>query len=149
MEWLQWVHGSAEAVSAPAFGPGDDVRVWFRILEQGKERLGQFEGTVIRSRGSQASRSFTVRRVTHGEGVERVFPMGAKVVSKIDVLRRGKVHRARLYFLRKTVGKTRIAAAGGDKTALAGDASRRDAPSPAPETAAVAAEPPAGSVSRS
>lgn len=114
MEWLKWVHGTGEARFSQAFGPGDEVRVWFKILEQGKERLGQFEGTVIRSRGSQASRTFTVRRLTHGEGVERVFPMDAKTVTKVDVLRRGKVRRARLYFLRKAVGKTRIAADEGN-----------------------------------
>ena len=85
------------------------MRVWYRILEQGKERLGQFEGLVIRVRGSGPSRTFTVRRVTHGEGVERVFPFDSKMVTKIDVLRHGKVKRSRLYFLRDTVGKTRLA----------------------------------------
>lgn len=109
MDWLKLVHG--DAAPAPAFRPGDEIRVWYRILEQGKERLGQFEGTVIRVRGAWPSRTFTVRRVTHGEGVERVFPVDSKTVSRIEVLRRGHVRRSRLYFLRSVIGKRRIAAA--------------------------------------
>ena len=108
MEWLKLVHGTPQTPPA-SFGPGDEVRVWYRILEQGKERLGQFEGIVIRSRGSGPSKTFTVRRVTHGEGVERVFPMDAKTVARIEVLRQGHVRRSRLYFLRRVIGKTRIA----------------------------------------
>ena len=110
MKWLQLVHGTTPQ-SPPAVGPGDEVRVWFKILEQGKERFGQFEGIVIRVRGSGVSHTFTVRRVTHGEGVERVFPLDAKVVSRIEVLRKGTVRRSRLYFLRTVIGKTRIASA--------------------------------------
>jgi len=108
MEWLKLVH-EASTKAAAAFNPGDEVRVWFRILEQGRERLGQFEGIVIRVRGSGPSKTFTVRRVTYGEGVERVFPMDSKMVSRIEVLRRGTVRRSRLYFLRSAIGKTRIA----------------------------------------
>ena len=111
MEWLKWVHGETAGRSLADFGPGDDVRVWYRILEQGKERLGQFEGVVIRARGSGASKTFTVRRVTHGEGVERVFPVDSKTVSRIEVLRRGHVKRSRLYYLRTVIGKSRIASA--------------------------------------
>ncbi len=112
MEWLKWVHGETAGTPPAEFGPGDQVRVWYRILEQGKERLGQFEGIVIRARGSGASKTFTVRRVTYGEGVERVFPVDAKAISRIEVLRRGHVKRSRLYYLRTVVGKTRIAAVG-------------------------------------
>lgn len=111
MEWLKLVHGSAQSTPPAAIHPGDEVRVWYKILEQGKERLGQFEGLVIRTRGEGSSRTFTVRRVTHGEGVERVFPFDAKVIARIEVLRQGHVKRSRLYFLRTVVGKTRIAAA--------------------------------------
>ena len=108
MEWLQWIHGTAQP--APVnFGPGDEVRVWYHIVEQGKERLGQFEGTVIRVRGSGAAKTFTVRRVTFGEGVERIFPIDAKTVARIEVLREGHVKRSRLYFLRTLIGKSRIA----------------------------------------
>ena len=109
MEWLKWVHGTTPPRLPTALRPGDDVRVWYRILEQGKERLGQFEGTVIRCRGAGPSQTFTVRRVTHGEGVERVFPRDAKVIARIEVLRKGRVRRSRLYFLRRMVGKARIA----------------------------------------
>ena len=111
MDWMTLVHGAGRDTPRAAFGPGDEVRVWYRILEQGKERLGQFEGLVIRFRGAGPSKTFTVRRVTHGEGVERVFPVDAKIISKIELLRQGKVKRSRLYFLRTIVGKTRIAAA--------------------------------------
>ena len=110
MDWMTLIHGPASAPPA-AFRPGDEVRVWYRILEQGKERLGQFEGIVIRYRGAGSAKTFTVRRVTHGEGVERIFPVDSKTVSKIEVLRQGKVNRARLYYLRSIIGKTRIAAA--------------------------------------
>ncbi len=106
MDWMKLVHGT-EAPKA-AFGAGDQVRVWFKILEQGKERLGQFEGTVIRCRGSGPSKTFTVRRLTHGEGVERVFPLDAKTIARIEVLTKGRVKRSRLYFLRTVIGKTRI-----------------------------------------
>ena len=108
MEWQQWVHGTTARKPA-TFDTGDEIRVWFRILEQGKERLGQFEGTVIRYRGSGLAKTFTIRRVTHGEGVERVFPLDAKIISKIEVLRHGRVKRSRLYYLRQVIGKARIA----------------------------------------
>lgn len=121
MEWLKLVHETSPP--AVGFKSGDEVRVWFKILEQGKERLGQFEGTVIRCRGSGVSKTFTVRRVTHGEGVERVFPMDAPTIARIEVLRQGRVRRSRLYFLRTVIGKTRIASA---ETAGAGP-SRTDA----------------------
>ena len=111
MDWLKLVHGADQPTPLAKFDTGDEVRVWYRILEQGKERLGQFEGTVIRYRGSGHSKTFTVRRVTYGEGVERVFPVDSKTVSRIEVLRQGKVKRSRLYYLRAVIGKTRIAAA--------------------------------------
>ena len=116
MDWLKLIHGAAQPTPPAVFDTGDEVRVWYRILEQGKERLGQFEGTVIRCRGSGHSKTFTVRRVTYGEGVERVFPVDSKTVSRIEVLRQGKVKRSRLYYLRAVVGKTRIAAADDVET---------------------------------
>jgi large subunit ribosomal protein L19 len=112
MDWLKLVHGVTKESGPAPFAPGDEVRVWYRILEQGRERLGQFEGTVIRYRGSGSSKTFTIRRVTYGEGVERVFPVDSKTISRIEVLRQGKVKRSRLYFLRSAIGKTRIASAG-------------------------------------
>ena len=88
----------------PDFAPGDTVRVQVRIKEGDKERLQAFEGVVIaRSRGPQAS--FTVRKISFGQGVERIFPLHAKVIDHIDVIRTGKVRRAKLYYLRGLKGK--------------------------------------------
>ena len=112
MEWLKLVHGASQATLPAAFGPGDEVRVWYRIREQEKERVAPFEGTVIRVRGSGYAKTFTVRRVTHGEGVERVFPADSTLIARVEVLRQGRVKRSRLYYLRHVVGKTRIASAG-------------------------------------
>lgn len=94
------------------FGSGDQVRVWYKIQEKDRVRVAPFEGLVIRRKGSGLSETFTVRRMTHGEGVERVFPLHAPVLDHVEVLRRGNVKRARLYYLRTKVGKTRISAAG-------------------------------------
>ncbi len=113
MDWMKLVHPTRKSISLEPFGPGDDVRVWYKILEQGKERLGQFEGVVIRYRGAGASKTFTVRRVTYGVGVERVFPVDAPVIERVEVLRHGKTKRARLYFLRHVVGSARLKTAEG------------------------------------
>ena len=110
MDWLKLVHGNTQPKPAADFKPGDEIRVWYKILEGGKERLGQFEGLVIRTRGAGHGKTSTVRRVTYGEGVERIFPVDGKTIARIEVLRQGKVKRARLYYLRRAVGKTRIAA---------------------------------------
>jgi len=111
MDWLKYAHSTSKKSTARDFDTGDDVRVWFKILEQGKERLGQFEGIVIRVRGAGYAKTFTVRRLTHGVGVERVFPLDAPVIDKVEVLRRGKTKRSRLYYLRDVVKKTRLATA--------------------------------------
>jgi large subunit ribosomal protein L19 len=88
----------------PEFVPGDTVRVQVKIKEGDKERLQAFEGVVISiSRGPQAS--FTVRKISFGQGVERIFPMNSKVVDKVDVVRSSKVRRAKLYYLRQLKGK--------------------------------------------
>ena len=88
----------------PKFGPGDTIKVQVKIKEGDKERIQAFEGIVIaRSRGPQAS--FTVRKISFGQGVERIFPLQSKVVDKIDVLRSSKVRRAKLYYLRGLKGK--------------------------------------------
>ena len=116
MDWLKRVHGTSPRDVVPALDSGDDVRVWFKISEQGKERLGQFEGVVIRTRGSGPSKTFTVRRVTYGVGIERVFPVDAPVIERVELLRRGKTRRSRLYFLRRVVKKTRLETAGETDT---------------------------------
>jgi large subunit ribosomal protein L19 len=88
----------------PAFAPGDTVRVQVRIKEGDKERLQAFEGVVI-SKTNGAQPSFTVRKVSFGQGVERIFPVNSKVIDKVDVLRSSKVRRAKLYYLRSLKGK--------------------------------------------
>ncbi|MBN1460796.1 MAG: 50S ribosomal protein L19 [Armatimonadetes bacterium] len=89
----------------PEFQPGDNVRVTVRVTEGGRERSQPFQGVVIARRGGGLKETFTVRRVTHGTGVERTFLLHSPRVEKIDVLRRGKVRRAKLYYLRDRVGK--------------------------------------------
>jgi large subunit ribosomal protein L19 len=87
------------------FQIGDQVDVHLRILEGQKERVQVFSGTVIARRGSGTRESFTVRRIVQGEGVERVFPLHSPKIAKIEVKRTGRVRRAKLYYLRKRVGK--------------------------------------------
>lgn len=88
----------------PAFKPGDAVRVHVKIKEGDKERLQAFEGIVI-SRSSGPDASFTVRKISFGQGVERIFPVNSKVIDKIDVLRSAQVRRAKLFYLRQRRGK--------------------------------------------
>jgi len=92
----------------PDFNVGDTVRVHVRIKEGGKERIQIFEGTVIARKHSGINETFTVRKVSYGIGVERVFPIHSPMIKKIEVKRRGKVRRAKLYYLRKRVGKAQI-----------------------------------------
>ncbi len=89
----------------PDFKVGDTVRVYFKIREGDKERIQPFEGVVIRFQGAMNRRTFTVRRITGGLGVERTFPYHSPRLEKIEVLRRGKVRRAKLYYLRERMGK--------------------------------------------
>jgi large subunit ribosomal protein L19 len=89
----------------PDFSVGDTIRVHNRIKEGGKERVQLFSGTVIARKGSGISESITVRRISYGEGVERVFPLNCPSIDKIEVVRHGKVRRAKLYYLRKLAGK--------------------------------------------
>jgi large subunit ribosomal protein L19 len=89
----------------PEFRPGDTIRVNVRVREKDKERIQAFQGEVIAIGGKGISRTFTVRKVSHRVGVERVFPMHSPVVESIDVVRKGRVRRAKLYFLRNLKGK--------------------------------------------
>ncbi len=89
----------------PAFGPGDTVRVHVRVVEGARERTQVFEGVVLRRQGRGLRETFTVRRVTYGIGVERVFPVHSPSISRIEVVKRGRVRRARLYYLRKRTGR--------------------------------------------
>ncbi|MBW1704391.1 MAG: 50S ribosomal protein L19 [Deltaproteobacteria bacterium] len=89
----------------PDFRPGDTVKVHAKIREGEKERIQIFQGVVIRKRKGNTGATFTVRKVSYGIGVERIFPLHAPFVDKIEVLTRGKVRRSRLYYLRKLRGK--------------------------------------------
>ena len=89
----------------PAFGPGDTIRVMVRVREGDKERLQAFEGIVISKRGGGISENFTVRKVSAGVGVERIFPIHSPSIASVDVVRRGRVRRAKLYYLRNLSGK--------------------------------------------
>lgn len=89
----------------PGFGPGDTVKVYARITEGEKERIQVFQGVVIRRRKGNLGATFTVRKVSYGIGVERIFPLHSPTIDKIEIISRGKVRRARLYYLRKLRGK--------------------------------------------
>lgn len=89
----------------PEFRPGDTVRVHVKILEGNRERIQAFEGVVIKRRGGGISETFTVRKVSYGVGVERTFPLHSPKIAKLEVVRRGKVRRAKLYYLRNLRGK--------------------------------------------
>ena len=90
----------------PKFGPGDTVRVQVRVKEGDRERLQAFEGVVIAKRNRGLNSSFTVRKISYGEGVERVFQTHSPLVASIEVRRRGAIRRAKLYYLRSRTGKS-------------------------------------------
>ena len=89
----------------PAFGPGDTLKVHVRVVEGGKERIQIFQGAVVRRQGSGVRETFTVRKVSFGVGVERTFAVHSPIVSRIEVVTRGDVRRAKLYYLRQRSGK--------------------------------------------
>ena len=89
----------------PSFRPGDTLKVHVRIIEGNRERIQVFEGVVIKRRGGGVSETFTVRKISSGVGVERTFPVHTPKIEKIEVKRRGKVRRAKLYYLRELRGK--------------------------------------------
>ena len=91
----------------PAFAPGDTVRVHFKVVEGTRERIQVYEGVVIARTSSGVSSAFTVRKISYGEGVERVFPLYSPRIDRIEVVRRGKVRRAKLYYLRKPARQAR------------------------------------------
>ena len=98
--------GLQRRTDLPEFGPGDTVRVSVRVVEGSRERVQVFEGVVIAMHNfKQPDGSFTVRRLAHGIGVERIFPVNSPRVDKVEVARRGKVRRAKLYYLRNLTGK--------------------------------------------
>ena len=109
MNTLDQIEGAQLRDDIPDFGPVDTVRVHVRVIEGGRERTQAFEGVVIARKGGGIRETFTVRKISFGVGVERIFPVHAPIIQKIEVLRRGDVRRAKLYYLRDRVGKaTRI-----------------------------------------
>ena len=96
---------SLKSEVSEAIKVGNTIKIWVKIREGERERLQAFEGTVIARKGSGVSETFTVRRVSYGVGVERVFPIHSPNVDKIELIRTGKVRRSKLYYLRDRVGK--------------------------------------------
>ncbi|CDE34603.1 MAG: 50S ribosomal protein L19 [Ruminococcus sp.] len=105
MDALKVISESSMKKEVPAFNVGDTIKVHVKIQEGDKSRIQIFEGTVIAKKHGGVNETFTVRRVAHGCGIERVFPLHSPVVEKVEVIRRGKVRRAKLYYLRDRVGK--------------------------------------------
>lgn len=105
MEKLRAVEREGLKTDIPAFAPGDTVRVMVRVREGEKERLQAFEGICIARRGGGINETFTVRKISAGVGVERIFPLHAPLIAEIGLLRKGRVRRAKLYFLRRLAGK--------------------------------------------
>jgi len=106
MNDLQYVESAHVRDDIPDFRAGDNVKTHVRVVEGGRERIQVFEGVVIARNGAGVRASFTVRKMSFGVGVERVFPVNAPILSKIEVTRRGDVRRSKLYYLRDRVGKS-------------------------------------------
>ncbi len=100
--------GKEQMKDVTPFNVGDTVKVHCRVIEGGKERVQIFQGIVIGKRGAGINESFTVRKIAYGEGVERSFPIHTPKIAKIEVVTRGKVRRAKLYYLRERVGKEAV-----------------------------------------
>jgi large subunit ribosomal protein L19 len=105
MERLRAIEREGLKTNIPDFSAGDTLRVMVRVREGEKERLQAFEGICIARRGGGISESFTVRKISAGVGVERIFPLHSPSISAIEVVRKGRVRRAKLYFLRRLAGK--------------------------------------------
>jgi large subunit ribosomal protein L19 len=105
MDAIQLVEAAQLKKDRQGFQPGDQVRVQVKVIEGEKERLQVFEGTVIRRRGGGARASFTVRRISYGVGVERTFPLHSPRIDRVEIVRRGRVRRSKLYYLRALAGR--------------------------------------------
>jgi large subunit ribosomal protein L19 len=105
MNILQLVEEEARKTNIPTFQAGDTVRVHVRVVEGEKERIQVFEGVVIARKGGSSRETFTVRKISYGLGVERIFPLHSPMIDKIDVVRAGRVRRAKLYYLRSKKGR--------------------------------------------
>src|SRR4029434_332372 len=105
MDVIQLIEAAQLKKDRHAFQPGDQVRVHVKVIEGEKERTQVFEGTVIRRRGEGIRASFTVRRISYGVGVERTFPVHSPRIERVETIRRGRVRRSKLYYLRDLAGK--------------------------------------------
>jgi large subunit ribosomal protein L19 len=105
MDRLRAIEREGLKTGLPAFAPGDTVRVMVRVREGDKERLQAFEGVCIGRRGAGINETFTVRKISAGVGVERIFPLHSPAIAGIELVRKGRVRRAKLYFLRHLAGK--------------------------------------------
>ena len=105
MNILQLYEEESRKTNLPSFQAGDTVRVHVRVVEGEKERIQLFEGVVIARKGGSSRETFTVRKISYGTGIERIFPLHSPMVDKIDVVRAGRVRRAKLYYLREKKGR--------------------------------------------
>ncbi len=105
METIKNIEREQLRMDLPDFSPGDTVTVHVKIREGNKERLQAFQGVVISKKKGMANATFTVRKVSYGVGVERVFPMHSPIIDRVEVVTRGRVRRAKIYYLRKLRGK--------------------------------------------
>ncbi len=106
MDMIRSLTESQIRTDLPQLNIGDTLKVYFKVIEGTRERIQMFEGTLIKKNGGGISETFTVRRVSYGVGVERTFPVNSPKIDKIEISRKGKVRRARLYYLRDRVGKS-------------------------------------------
>ena len=105
MKTTDFIDQDSLRTDIPEFGPGDELKVHVRVVEGGKERVQIFQGNVISIRGGGLQETYAVRKLSYGVGVERTFPMHTPTVAKVEVVKRGDVRRAKLYYLRDRVGK--------------------------------------------
>ena len=105
MDKMKLVEATQMKANVPSFSPGDIINVHVRVVEGEKERIQQFQGEVISKRGSGLGSTFTVRKISDGVGVERIFPLHSPRIAKIEFVKKGKVRRAKLYYRRKRVAQ--------------------------------------------
>ncbi len=129
---IREIESSFRRDTLPDFRPGDSVRVHTMIKEGDKERVQVFEGVVIDRRGGSALASFTVRKISYGVGVERVFPLHSSRIEKVEVVQRGRVRRARLNYLRELQGKAARIKGERGQTSTDAEGAAAEAPAPAP-----------------
>lgn len=135
MNVLDAVDAASLRKDIPNFRPGDELKVHVRVIEGNKSRVQVFQGLVISRRGSGIRETFTVRKISYGVGVERVFPVHAPVIEKIELVRKGEVRRAKLYYLRDLRGKAakiRERRGGADLEAIYAPTTDAVEPTPAP-----------------